>query len=130
MYHSTSLAENVNEARKIMFTKMNRNIENIPPTSDALLQHLKRKIYQCNIWKNCLTSKPLLQDPCDWGWKQTDNATYEPEWTTLPDMSTNCQQLVICKCKERCFRCRCVRSALRCTLLCSCEGHCSRNHNI
>jgi len=67
MYHTTSAAENVNQARRILFTQKNRNIKNVPPTADALLQHLKRAIYQCNIWKNCLTAKPAEHDPCKWG---------------------------------------------------------------
>nr|CAD7434868.1 unnamed protein product [Timema monikensis] len=90
MYHPTATAVDVNEARQILFTKKNRGINKIPPTSDALLQHLIRVIFQCNICKNCLTANPMLLDPRSWRWKTSDDFTYEPVWTTIPDVSTHC----------------------------------------
>ena len=107
MYHASSTADDVNQARRILFTKMNRTIENVPLAANALQQHLKRTIYQCSIWKNCLTRKPEQVDPCQWGWKKA--AEYKPLWTTLSDVSTSCRQLVPCKCKKRCTRCPALR---------------------
>lgn len=129
MYHASSSAELVNHARRIMFTQMSRNIEHIPTTSDALLQHVKRAMLQCNIWTNCLMKNPQTYDPCQWGWKKDDSTTFKPLWITRPDVSKHCQELVSCKCKERCTQCRCTKSGLRCTLLCACEGYCSRVFN-
>ena len=46
MHDRTSDLHSVNEIRRHLFTKTNRSSENLPPTLDALLQHLKRSMYQ------------------------------------------------------------------------------------
>ena len=45
MYDRTSTCTMVNAARKDLFTRKGRDIESIPPTADALLQHAKRATY-------------------------------------------------------------------------------------
>ena len=44
LYQRTSPLSHVNEARKQMFAAGNRRIENIPPTQEALKQHVKRDV--------------------------------------------------------------------------------------
>ena len=39
MYDETSVLDSTNEARGV-FSKKNKSIENLPPTEDALLQHI------------------------------------------------------------------------------------------
>jgi len=46
MYSRTCALSSVNEARKQLFSQGSRTIENIPPTKAALLQHIKRAVYQ------------------------------------------------------------------------------------
>ncbi|XP_078351843.1 uncharacterized protein LOC144636497 [Oculina patagonica] len=48
LYDRTSLATDVNTARRELFTKKNRALENIPPTEDSLLNHSNRG--QASIW--------------------------------------------------------------------------------
>lgn len=125
MYQSSSSAETVNEARRILFTQQSRSIEHIPPTSNALFQHLKRAILQCYMWTNCLRKDFTRLDPREWGWKKIES-DYEPLWSSKTNIAMEkLQELISCKCKEMCTRCRCVKSGLRCTLLCSCEGQCN-----
>ena len=45
LYSRTSECKFVNEARKKLFAS-GQQIENIPPTQDALIQHTKRAIYR------------------------------------------------------------------------------------
>ena len=45
MYSRSIDTTSVNEARKLLFAQWT-NMERIPPTRDALLQHTKRTIYQ------------------------------------------------------------------------------------
>ena len=53
-YQCTSSLVHINDARKQMFATGNRKIENIPPTRDALEQHVKCAIYQAgHIWAHC-----------------------------------------------------------------------------
>ena len=41
----------MNKVRKYLFAQKSREIENIPPTTDALEEHAKRAIYQaCHVW--------------------------------------------------------------------------------
>lgn len=130
MYHASSSAETVNEARRILFSQLNRPIESIPPTSDALFNHLKRAMLQCFVWTNCLTRESVSPDPCEWGWKKIGEI-YEPVWSANADMTIDkLQELIACKCKLNCTRCRCVKTGLSCTLLCTCEGQCTTRHHI
>ena len=49
-YHRTSRLSSINDCRRSLFTK-GRNLENIPPTQDALEQHALRTAYQAGfLW--------------------------------------------------------------------------------
>ena len=55
MYSKTCSLTRVNEARRELFTQSSRTIENIPPTLNALIQHLRRAVYQAAyIWAQAL----------------------------------------------------------------------------
>jgi len=127
MYDRTSSCESVNECRRLLFTQKNRAIENIPPTLDALMQHVKRAALQTRIWKTCLTAVNSTMNPCDWGWKKISSGDYEPVWNTLPDVASHCSELVSCNCKLGCKTCKCRTYNLPCTQLCKCEGRCSES---
>ena len=49
MYDRTGSVERVDEARLPLCTQKDRQIEAIPPTKGALLQHMKRAIYQGSL---------------------------------------------------------------------------------
>ena len=46
LYDRTTIITNVDECRRMLFTKKGRTVDSIPPTKDALLQHIKRAVYQ------------------------------------------------------------------------------------
>lgn len=46
LYDKTSGLSDVNETRRHLFTKKGCGSENLPPTQDALRQHIKRAIFQ------------------------------------------------------------------------------------
>ena len=124
MYDRTSDIEEVNEARKYLFTQKSRSLENLPPTLAALEQHIKRVCYQSNCWNQALNPNPDLPSPADWGWKE-EQTGWQPVWTTLPEASRSCSELVCCGCKKGCTRrCKCFKAALQCTALCFCSGDC------
>ena len=51
LFNKSSIIERVNEARRMeLFCWESKLMENIPPTSDTLLQHIIRAIYQASIW--------------------------------------------------------------------------------
>jgi len=124
MYDRTSTSTAVNDCRRILYTRKNRAIENIPPTSDALLQHCKRAALQAHIWRDCLYANGPAYDPTEWGWKVANDGGFAPLWCTIPDISSHCAELVKCSCKTVCQNCKCRRYGLRCTKLCACDGQC------
>jgi hypothetical protein len=122
LYDKTSNCLDVNSARRHLFSKKGRQIENVPPTSEALLQHSKRAIYQGGfIWGQADRPVQTLPDPSAWGW-QFAAGRWEPFWTSLPEASRVCRELLKCGCKKACRtkQCGCQKEGLQCTALCSC----------
>lgn len=117
----------VNEARKHLFALGSRSLENIPPTEASLLQHCKRAVYQGgHIWGQTLQLDPVLPSPLEWGWKMAA-AGWQPYWTTLPEASKACHELIRCGCKTTCRGlCKCKKNTLSCTELCVCQGGCAQ----
>ena len=120
-----SPSSSVNDLRK-QFTRKGRKFDGLPPTRDALLQHVKRTAYQAgHIWGQALVPSPTLPSPQDWGWV-SDGGEWRPFWMTLQEITKSCQQLVKCGCKKGCRGgCSCRKASLRCTALCKCPGECA-----
>ena len=119
----TSSLECVNEARKELFTKKGRTIDRLPPTQAAL-----RAAYQAgHCWAQLMIAAPEVPSPGDWGWKKKDqDQGWEAFWTTLPEATQACRELIRCGCKKECRgRCKCQKAALQCTALCNCGGYCN-----
>jgi len=127
LYDRTSECVTLDLARKHMFTKRSRTMENIPPTSNAFLQHVKRSVYQAvHCWSHSLESQMPVFDPAEWGWCK-DEDKWLPLWMTIPQVSQTCHELLHCSCKKGCTaRCKCVKASLPCTCLCQCDGECER----
>lgn len=70
--------DEVNQARKFLFGKGNMKIKNIAPTQAAVVQHIKRAIYQAkagHIWGQSL----ILPLASDWGWtRHSPNDSWHP----------------------------------------------------
>ena len=124
MYDRTSESMEVNDARKQLFTQKSRSLEIIPPTQAALKQHIKCTCYQANCWNQALVLDPKMPEPSDWGWTE-ETTGWQPLWTTLPEASKSCHELIHCRCQKGCTgRCKCAKAALKCTALCFCSGDC------
>ena len=83
LYDKCSTEMEVNAARQELFTK-GREIENIPPTKDALQQHILRAEYQAAyVWNQALVLQPTLPNRKKFGWIEK-NSSWEPRWMTLP----------------------------------------------
>ena len=131
MYDRTSTCENVNKARKVLFTQKGRSIENIPPTSDALQLHTKRVAYQAgHCWGQCDIPCPVIPSPSEWGWTMSEEQLWKPLWMTLPEASKACRELLRCGCRmeKGCKgHCKCRKAEMQCTALCKCGGDCQRD---
>ena len=126
LYDRSSVTTSVNDARMELFARKQKPYDAIPPTSDALKEHVKRAAYQAGIiWSQATVPLPAIGSPADWGWV-LKGETWHVSWTTLPPIAKSCQELTKCGCKNSCSnrRCKCSRSGLVCTALCSCKCQC------
>ena len=128
IFDRTSTCTKVDQCRQNLFTKKGRSIENIPPTCAALYQHIIRSVYQAGyVWNQATRPQQILPSPTDWGWTQLENGSFQPVWSTLPEASSICRELIKCGCSEKLGcrgHCKCKRATLKCTGLCNCEGNC------
>jgi len=68
LYDRASDSTDVNDYRRRLFTRKGRQLEAIPPTKDALLQHCRRAAYQAGfVGGQCTLAVQSLPDPADWG---------------------------------------------------------------
>ena len=103
--------------------------DNLPPTSDAFLIHVKRAVYQAaHCWlQSAETASSAVHDSATWGWCESDEK-WTPVWMTLPEVSDTCRDLIRCSCKRACTsHCKCTQAYLPCTGLCHCDGECTRS---
>ena len=125
LYKRTPALASLKQARKTRFAS-GRQLDHIPPTSGALLQHTKRAVYQAeHVWGKTLIANPSLQDPTEWGWTR-DVDLWCPVWSLKSDVSKACRYLIKCSCRNSHSR-KCKKAGLPCTvtLLCFCEGECT-----
>ena len=126
LYSRTTNIASVNEMRENIFPKL--EFSQLPPTQEALYQHVQRSVYQASIWLRCTNQLINAPTPTSYGWKRVDDQ-YEPLWTSLPPISTECNALLKCGCKSLPFcskNCRCKKVwNLPCTPLCYCKGQCN-----
>ena len=130
MYDRTSPLSDVNSTRRQLFTQKGRVLEAMPPTQDALRQHILRAAYQAgHCWGQAELKDPVLPSPGDWGWCLQDS-TWKPLWMTIPDATESCMELQKCGCsKEHCGgKCKCVRDRKPCTALCKCQAKCESEY--
>lgn len=72
LYERCSEDEEVNKARKHLFIK-GRDIENLPPSQDALILHTLRAAFQAgHIWRKSLQKYTKLPDPAKFGWRKAE----------------------------------------------------------
>ena len=105
----------VNRARFELFHYSGKDFDSMPPTEDAADLHILRAAYVAgHIWGQALLKTPTLPSPSDWGYKQLEDGSWAPIWTTKPTISK--KHLHICHCKVRCQPpCTCVVNSVCCT---------------
>ena len=100
LYDCTRPYMDISEARKKLFVKRN-SIQCIPPTYHTLEQHVKRSVFQGGYnWGQVLVPEPVLPSPTSWGWREILEGSYVPLWTTPPEASKSCLELVLCRCRK------------------------------
>ena len=80
MYGRSSNKEHVNDSRIELFAQKGRAFDSILPTKAALVEHIKRAIFQggCVWGKELLTLSPQLPSPANLGWTRGSGNQWEP----------------------------------------------------
>jgi len=120
LYDKTSPLSCVNEARREFFCKKNRAMDKLPPTKDALLQHVRRTVHQAGIWTTSTQTRVVVPSPQDFAWTKVSES-WVPVWMTIPEVSRSCRELIKCSCKGDCSNCTCGKANLDCSPLCKCK---------
>jgi hypothetical protein len=120
-YDIHSPIADINKLRKQMFCHRTQDQRRLPPTRDALLQHVKRAVLQGSIWTCAHISRMDVPSPADFGWTSSESGKWMPNWRTIDIIPRAVSQLVRCACKGDCTNCKCKRLGLECTSLCKCS---------
>ena len=123
-YMTMLVARNVLIMQESSCLLRGRAMDGLPPTQDALIQHNKRTTYQAgHCWAQTMIAAPELPSLTGLGWKKKTEGGWEISWTTPPEATQACRELVRCGCKKGCRRhCKCQKACLQCTTLCLCGG--------
>ncbi|XP_046856604.1 uncharacterized protein LOC124449684 [Xenia sp. Carnegie-2017] len=116
-------SEDVNKCRLSLFKAGKCSDEQLPPTCDSLLQHIRRSNYQAAIWRSCLQPQMDIPPPDENGWKTIDGKL-QIVWMTIPPAPDSLLDNVNCGCKTGCNsqRCSCNKAGVKCTDVCSCTA--------
>ena len=87
----------------------NHTMEKLPPTQDALMQHILQVIYQSGIWATGEQEQQVIPSPKAFGWKRMAQS-WVPVWITIPEVSTACRELIRCSRTGNCCTCNCLLS--------------------
>ena len=91
------------DVRYWLFCQKQKQNEGLPPTSDSLLQHIKRANYQAYIWRKALEQQQDLPSPNDHGWK-TEDGVLQPVLMTKDPAPRALLELSFCHCKKSACR--------------------------
>jgi len=109
----TSPLSCVNEARRELFCPKNREMDKLPPTKDALLQHVRRtgaSSYLNDQHTNTVWSFATQ----NFAWTKVSESCV-PVWMTIPEVFRSYLELI------KCSWCSCGKTNLDCSPLCKCR---------
>ena len=121
-----------NHYQKYLFSKLNRTIDQCPPTKDALDQHILRAMLQSYISSKSTQLKEESIGMTGWGWNGDERGDVNPLLTTLLKALKACKELENCKWKISYSRdtCTCKTYVIPCSELCRCDGVCENWYHI
>ncbi len=84
LMYGNKILENVNECRFALFKLGKCSDDLLLPTSDSLLQHIRRANYQTAIWLRCLDAQMEIPPPNGNGW-HSHEGQLEIVWSYVGD---------------------------------------------
>ena len=115
----------VNEARYRAFCSKSLSERNLPPTRDALHQHILRSNFQTAVDRRALVPDISAPDPQLHGWLLSGEDNLSVRWITQPAAPPELLRYLHCGCKKTACstnQCTCRANAVSCTELCSCSN--------
>jgi len=121
---SSTTSTSIQHVRCSLFRKCKTNMDFLPPTEDALVQHMQRAHYQTLVWQQSVERLQTLPNPLSCGWCELEN-TWKDLLTRQP-IQPGQLEVKTCRCKESRLRCStrscsCVNSKFCCTDACGCS---------
>ena len=125
LYCATSISQSLDQLRYMLYLKKMKtsmssfDLETLPPTSSAAKWHSYRTYFAVQEW----LGNTAHLDPLKWGWQMSDNSL-QPIFNDKEAAPSHILRMISCGCKTGCGkRCRCRKSGLNCTEMCSsCAG--------
>ncbi|MES9882793.1 MAG: hypothetical protein ABW185_18145 [Sedimenticola sp.] len=129
IYSPSGEVKCVNELRCRLFQKGTVEPEKLPPTHDALVQHVKRAHFQTMVWMKASLPYQDMISPIEHGWtRDIDSKTLKPVLTTIDPLPKSCIETISCGCKScATSRCGCRSKGMRCTPACACYDNVCHN---
>ena len=85
VWDKTNTGSEVNMVGFEQFARKGRDVNNIPPTKGALLQHARRAAYQAgHCWSQTIEPQIEIPRPAGWGWVGTDGGKWGVVWSNFP----------------------------------------------
>ena len=72
------------------------------------------------IWTTSTKAEQTIPTPQGYGWNK-ELGSWVPVWSTIPEVSRACRELIKCSCKGDCSTCKCGKANLDCSPLCKCN---------
>ncbi|CAG9761624.1 unnamed protein product [Ceutorhynchus assimilis] len=122
LLYRNKVIKNLADLRWYLFSTKNQEGENLPPTVDALNQHILRANYIAAVWRCASESKQNLPEVRFSGWHQ-NNEYLEPVPMLSPPAPKAIIKLIKCGCKKGCGTntCSCKKNKIVCTEACGCS---------
>ena len=119
----------LNKCRVDLFEKGSKDLEKLPPTSDAFRLHVARCNYQAKVWLMANVGLPEIPSPTDSGGWISCEDRLQIIWSTIPSIPQSCISLISCGCKKKCrtANCKCYKNNQQCTPLCGCDANECKN---
>ena len=123
---SANVEKSLCELRLKKFRKSHENnLCKLPPTTNALMLHTKRSVFQsCYLWRESVEDFDL-PSPNEWGWIENDGMFF-PRWLDGENGDTIFENFfTTCSCHVgKCKNCKCAKLKLSCLSLCKCGRKC------
>ena len=123
--------DSIPELRWHFFCKNLAENDKLPPTLDALKQHVLRAHIQASVWGQADIAQQEFIDPLLNGYYRDKDEMLKPVTTNSLPAPEAIIEMVRCQCKKDCSsrRCSCKSNDLTCTELCLCNTDCQNDED-